>query len=36
MCQLKIDDKYCVTCGVAQQLLQQKLAVEEYKNVQIP
>ena len=33
--QLKVDDKYCVKCGTAQQLLQQKLVVEEYKNVQI-
>ena len=34
--QLKIDNKHCVKCGAAQQLLQQKLVVEEYKNVQIP
>ena len=33
--QLKVDDKYCVKGGAAQQLLQQKLVVDEYKNVQI-
>ena len=34
--QLKVDDKYCVKCGAKQQLLQQKIVVEEYKNVQTP
>ena len=33
--QLNFDDKYCVNCGTAQQILQQKLVVH-YKNVQIP
>ena len=34
--QLKVDDKYCVKCRARQQLLQQKIVVEEYKNVQTP
>ena len=34
--QLKVDDKYCLKCRAAQQLLQKKIVVEEYKNVQTP
>ena len=34
--QLKVDNKHCVKCGAAQQLLQQKIVAEEYKNAQTP
>ena len=34
--QLKVDDKYCLKCRAPQQLLQHKIVVEEYKNVQTP
>ena len=34
--QLIVDDKYCVKSGVGQQILQQKIVAEEYKNNQTP